>query len=148
MGVYLKTACFTHGQLYVAASRVGHPAHIKFALAPDDDGTQFWPRSHRDEAAPDRASTLAADAEAMSAMVSPGCPAGGMLSFDYRVVHRGLANERRERAVAYFVVALAAGVEDSHNFPDVGVRDATPEHAAAMPFWDAEGRVAYSSDQI
>ena len=30
-------------QLYVAASRVGHPEHIKFALAPNADGTFSTP---------------------------------------------------------------------------------------------------------
>ena len=38
VGVHLGTECFAHGQLYVAASRVGHPERIRFALLPDDDG--------------------------------------------------------------------------------------------------------------
>lgn len=38
VGVDLTDACFTHGQLYVAASRVGKAEHLRFAVDPDDDG--------------------------------------------------------------------------------------------------------------
>ena len=38
VGIYLETACFGHGQLYVAASRVGDPAWLRFALDPNDAG--------------------------------------------------------------------------------------------------------------
>lgn len=108
-------------------------------IAPETDGTQFWPGSHLNAAAPDRAPSLADDAEAMATMTSPGCPAGGMLAFDYRVVHRGLSNERRERAVAYFVVALEPDSRDAHNFPPMSVHDAAAaESAATMPFWSDE----------
>jgi ATP-dependent DNA helicase PIF1 len=37
VGVYLERPCFSHGQLYVAASRVGMPDHIRFAVAPDEN---------------------------------------------------------------------------------------------------------------
>jgi len=32
VGIYLDTPCFSHGQLYVAASRVGKRDHLRFAL--------------------------------------------------------------------------------------------------------------------
>lgn len=35
VGVYLPNACFTHGQLYVAASRVGLPSQLRFAVPRD-----------------------------------------------------------------------------------------------------------------
>ena len=35
---YLPSPCFSHGQLYVAASRVGHPDHIRFAVDRDKNG--------------------------------------------------------------------------------------------------------------
>ena len=39
VGIFLKNRCFAHGQLYVAASRVGHPLYIRFALEPSENGT-------------------------------------------------------------------------------------------------------------
>ena len=36
--VFLEEPVFSHGQLYVAASRVGRPAHLRFALPPNSRG--------------------------------------------------------------------------------------------------------------
>ena len=40
VGIYLETACFGHGQLYVAASHVGKAAHLRLPLRvePNDEG--------------------------------------------------------------------------------------------------------------
>ena len=36
VGIYLPDPCFTHGQLYVAASRVGLPTQLRFAVPQDE----------------------------------------------------------------------------------------------------------------
>ena len=38
IGIWLRTQTFTHGQLYVAASRVGKPENLAFALKRGTDG--------------------------------------------------------------------------------------------------------------
>ena len=45
VGVYLPEPCFTHGQLYVAASRVGLPSHLRFAVPRDEETGAFRTRN-------------------------------------------------------------------------------------------------------
>ena len=45
VGVYLSESCFSHGQLYVAASCVGLPDHIRFAVDLDAAFGKFRTRN-------------------------------------------------------------------------------------------------------
>ena len=45
VGVFLAAQCFAHGQLYVAASRVGHPDRLRFAVLPDEETGKFLMRN-------------------------------------------------------------------------------------------------------
>jgi len=38
VGIWLRSPVFTHGQLYVACSRVGKPDSLKFAIRKKSDG--------------------------------------------------------------------------------------------------------------
>ena len=43
VGVWLRTQVFTHGQLYVACSRVGKPGSLKFAVMKKDEAIEDIP---------------------------------------------------------------------------------------------------------
>ena len=124
-------------------------------IAEDGDGTMFWPAPVLGEAsralakhildAPD--STLDT-----SDLDAPATPAGGLVIFDYRTIHRGLANDEvsgRERPMAY-VVCATGGAKDEHNFPCTAVSDISRERAQALPFWNqgqaAQDRLEYYTE--
>ena len=65
---------------------------------------------------------------------APAALAGQPLVFDYRVLHRGLANPSRERAVAYLVLATD-GAYDGQNFCQMSLNDALPAHVEQMCLW-------------
>ena len=60
----------------------------------------------------------------MESAVAPACPAGGVILFDYRLLHRGLANSgSRDRPVAYAVCRTGLAW-DRANFPPTRLREA------------------------
>lgn len=102
----------------------------------DGDGTQFWPGSHKRTLDAHEVLALPQDDAAMAQMESPACPAGGAIIFDYRTIHRGRANDSRERAVAYIVVAVDETTDDVSNFPARSVHNCATADAESMPFWN------------
>ena len=133
---------------YAAAD--ANPCHRLFTcfvplvdIAHDGDGTQFWVGSHqgaghaaaRRGLAPD--GTLRAAATATAPLEAPACRAGGMLMFDYRVMHRGLGSVGRERPVAYVVCGIG-GAFDGDNFPQMSLEDASPLYVDHTPTWDEQ----------
>ena len=83
-------------------------------------GTEFWPGSHHTQAW--RHWLNADDAERWrlfsgATMEAPACPAGGLILFDFRVMHRGLANPGQDRPYVYTVLGTG-WARDTHNFPE------------------------------
>ena len=104
-------------------------------LAEGGDGTMLWPGSHlstvydRYNAAIERSGKLEDDAAAMAEMEVPACPAGGIILFDFRVLHRGMPNSGGERAIAHAVLSTGFAT-DPLDFPETSLReavDALPE---------------------
>ena len=96
--------------------------------------------------------------------------AGDVLLFDYRLLHRGMPNETRERCMAYAVLATG-GAWDATNFPPLslwngvdGLPDEPQERAivreaarGCFPFWselreretdEARAAMAQTSDEL
>ena len=95
------------------------------------DGTEFYPASHVADAGARDAVRAGA---APPSTEAPAALAGQPLVFDYRVLHRGLANPSRERAVAYLVLATD-GAYDGQNFCQMSLDDALPAHVEQMCLW-------------
>ena len=111
------------------------------AISEDGDGTMFWPSPVLDESSRALAKhMLGAPDSALDAgdLDAPATPAGGLIIFDYRTIHRGLANAEvggRERPVAYITYATG-GARDEHNFPRTTTGGISLERARALPFWN------------
>ena len=72
-------------------------------LAEGGTGTMMWPGSHLArtraaayQAAIERSGTLEADEAVMAEMEVPGCQAGGIILFDFRLLHRGQPNDTND----------------------------------------------------
>ena len=95
------------------------------------DGTEFYPASHVADAGA-RDAVRAGDAPPSTE--APAALAGQPLVFDYRVLHRGLANPSRERAVAYLVLATD-GAYDGQNFCQMGGLTTRCRRVEQMCLW-------------
>jgi hypothetical protein len=104
-------------------------------LEADGDGTMFWPGSHlrtvfeRYAAARARSGVLEADELAMAEMEVPACPAGGLILFDFRLLHRGQPNTSGERAIAHAVLSTGLA-KDPLTYPDTSLLDAVKAFGA------------------
>lgn len=110
----------------------------------DSIGTQFWPGSHLSRREREYwrwqgvSGLLESDHEAMGSMLAPACPAGSIIIFDYRIIHRGLPNtDHATRPVGHALLStgFASDRQNYGRFPSV---------------WDAaavrRGRTPRSSD--
>lgn len=126
----------------------------------DASGTQFWPGSHladtgvrRQREAVLRSGGVQEDNEVMATVEAPSCPAGGIILFDFRTMHRGLANLGDTARPYAYVVCGTGWAKDTENFPadklDLIIRvlpDEPAKRDAALriiqqnfPFWDQVG---------
>jgi hypothetical protein len=128
-------------------------------ISEDGDGTQFWPGSHLgrygrrrywDAIRNSPTGTLEDNILTMGEMRAPSCDAGGVIIFDYRLLHRGLRAALRQRPIAYAVLTTGKAW-DRANFPELtlnGAHDAggaainplssmvIPVPAEALPLWN------------
>uniref|UniRef100_A0A7S4IJV0 Phytanoyl-CoA dioxygenase family protein n=1 Tax=Prymnesium polylepis TaxID=72548 RepID=A0A7S4IJV0_9EUKA len=115
-------------------------------IAKDGDGTQFWPGSHLEarsarfgEAIKQSGSLwpIAVGDEYKRELEAPACPAGGIILFDMRLIHRGLPNAGRERTVLYTICATG-GARDRVNFPESPSESVRVAVDTMLPRDDAE----------
>ena len=135
-------------EAHFAAASVDPSHRLYTAFVPlvdvdaDADGTQFWAGSHAGEGLSAARRGIAGDGtlragagDGNGALEAPGCPRGGLVLFDYRVIHRGLGSVGRERPVAYVVLATGEAW-DGANFPQMRLEDASPLYVDHTPVWD------------
>lgn len=100
-------------------------------VARDGDGTEFWEGTHGTPCP----STPSETDPPPGAAEAPACPAGGLVLADYRTLHRGRANQGRERQVAYVVLGVGEGAEDNSNFTPDALADVSPRVLEQLPWW-------------
>lgn len=142
----------THEMFAAAKADASHRLYNVFVplvdLEEDGDGTEFWGAPQLEE------STRALARHFLSSpgdhppldvahINSPRCQAGGVVIFDYRTIHRGLANPfetGRERCIAY-ITCSTGGAVDTYNFPSWGIHDVDPKVKDQFPSWnELQGR--------
>ena len=134
----------TQSHFDAAAARPQHRLFTAFVplvdVCEDGDGTQFWSGSHIGDELERARRGISGDGELQNApLEAPGCPKGGMILFDYRVLHRGLPNTGpgRERPVAYAVLSTD-GATDQANFEQQSLVDSSPLLVDHAPYWADE----------
>ena len=126
--------------LFPGSRHVNLPLHCLNVFVPlvditeDNGGTEFCLGSHRlTGGSPDIVWQDAQHKDRIGCTATPvafTCRAGSVIMFDYRVLHRGLANNGPQaRQVLYFTYAHA-WFRDMHNFPVRSLLDAAPPAAA------------------
>ena len=108
-------------------------------IAPDSMGTSFWPGSHlsrdgltRWGEAVARSGSVEADEHALEEAVSPGCRAGGVILFDVRTLHRGLANTAESARPYVYTMCGTGWATDRHNFPKLKLQTAVQSLPSEM----------------
>ena len=143
----------THSHFEAARLDPSHRIYNIFVplvdIEEDGDGTMFWPVPCLEESTRALAKHILDSPDSCldpNAIDAPSTAAGGLIIFDYRTIHRGLANPDetgRERPVAYVAVA-SGGAFDGYNFPKASMRDVSREQLQRLPFWN-QGKAACDS---
>lgn len=82
--------------------------------------TQFFPGSHTHATANLYRNLASKDCETQPMFCTPRPACGGMIAFDYRLIHRGTPNCRPRGSATrpiFYVVYATAGMDDGQNFP-------------------------------
>eukprot|EP00966_Prymnesium_polylepis_P166430 3847572-Prymnesium_polylepis.1 len=113
---------------------------FKRCVLPAEPGSHLEARSARFGEAIKQSGSLwpiAVGDEYKRELEAPACPAGGIILFDMRLIHRGLPNAGRERTVLYTICATG-GARDRVNFPESPSESVRVAVDTMLPRDDAE----------